>query len=604
MTAFPALIALPVSAAVILFLLRSPAARLLAKVPHGDRWQMDATPILGGIAIYTAIIVALTVAAANGGFEPSTELLGIVGGITIVFLAGLYDDVRHLSPLAKLATQIAAAGLVIATGTTAFIVGHGVVGAAIALVWLVGLTNAFNLLDNMDGLSATLAALAAGFFALDAYFKHSNVEVLALSVAVVMACVGFLPFNLRPGRRAAVFMGDSGSQVLGFALGSLGLAASWQAAGTTVATLVLPILVLGVPILDTALVTILRLLEGRPIAQGGRDHTSHRLVRYGLSEKHAVALLAGVAALLGGTSLAYVVLDNRRITLVGVLVTFVVLVQFASFLSDLERRPPAAEGKTVGLLQAFDVHWRRLVEVVVDFALISGAFLLSYLITFEGLGTQNQRHLFYVVLPVLLAARYVAFMLLGLYRSIWRYAATRDLIAIGAAVLLSEGVAVAYVTATQELGDFSLRLFALDALLCAAVIASSRFAERAILRSLGALRAKKARRTLIVGAGRTGRSLHRELHDTPGERVVGFLDDNARLRRRRLQGACVHGTLGDVSSVLVRTRAELVLITIPDAPLERLELVLAACRQADVACSFVRREIYVAPEVVMGATAE
>jgi FlaA1/EpsC-like NDP-sugar epimerase len=171
-------------------------------------------------------------------------------------------------------------------------------------------------------------------------------------------------------------------------------------------------------------------------------------------------------------------------------------------------------------------------------------------------------------------------------------------------VLLSEGVAVAYVTATQELGDFSLRLFALDALLCAAVIASSRFAERAILRSLGALRAKKARRTLIVGAGRTGRSLHRELHDTPGERVVGFLDDNARLRRRRLQGACVHGTLGDVSSVLVRTRAERVLITIPDAPLERLELVLAACRQADVACSFVRREIYVAPEVVMGATAE
>src|ERR687896_918697 len=404
MTAFPALIALPVSAAVILLLLRSPAARLLAKVPHGDRWQMDATPILGGIAIYTAIIVALTVAAANGGFEPSTELLGIVGGITIVFLAGLYDDVRHLSPLAKLATQIAAAGLVIATGTTAFIVGHGVVGAAIALVWLVGLTNAFNLLDNMDGLSATLAALAAGFFALDAYFKHSNVEVLALSVAVVMACAGFLPFNLRPGRRAAVFMGDSGSQVLGFALGSLGLAASWQAAGTTVATLVLPILVLGVPILDTALVTILRLLEGRPIAQGGRDHTSHRLVRYCPSEKHAVALLAGGGALLGGTSLAYVVLDNRRITLVGVLVTFVVLVQFASFLSDLERRPPAAEGKTVGLLQAFDVHWRRLVEVVVDFALISGAFLLSYLITFEGLGTQNQRHLFYVVLPVLLAA--------------------------------------------------------------------------------------------------------------------------------------------------------------------------------------------------------
>jgi UDP-GlcNAc:undecaprenyl-phosphate GlcNAc-1-phosphate transferase len=602
-TAFPALVALPVSAAVILLLLRSPVARLLVKAPKGDRWRMDATPILGGIGIFVGILVALTAAAANGGFEPSGRLLGIVGGCAVVFLAGLYDDLRHLSPLAKLATQVAAAVLVVATGTRVDFVGNEIVATAIALFWLVGLTNAFNLLDNIDGLAATLAALAAGFFALDAYFKHSNVEVLALSVAVVLACVGFLPFNLRPGRRATVFMGDSGSQVLGFALGSLGLAATWEAAGTTVAILVLPILVLGVPILDTVLVTVLRLLEGRPIAQGGSDHSSHRLIRYGLSEWHTVVLLAGVAAVLGGTSLAYIVIDNRRITLVGVLVTFVVLVQFASFLSDLERRPAAAEGESAGLLQAFDVHWRRLVEVVVDFALISGALLVSYLITFEGLGTQNQRHLFYVVLPVLLAARYVAFILFGLYRSIWRYAASRDLLAIAAAVVLSEAFAVGYLVRTQELGDFALRLFALDALLCMAVVAASRFAERTILRALGSLRAAGARRTLIVGAGRAGRSLHRELRETPGERVVGFLDDNPRLRRRRVQGASVHGTLADVTSALARTRADRVLVTIPDASRERLELVIAACREGGVTCGFVRREITLEPDVV-GATAE
>src|SRR2546423_911932 len=101
--------------------------------------------------------------------------------------------------------------------------------------------------------------------------------------AVGLACAGFLPFNLRPGKPAAIFMGDSGSQLLGFALAALGLSASWKAAGTTVATLFLPILVLAVPILDTALVTIVRILEGRPIYQGGRDHTSHRLGSPGLS---------------------------------------------------------------------------------------------------------------------------------------------------------------------------------------------------------------------------------------------------------------------------------------------------------------------------------
>ena len=564
---------------------------------------METMPIVGGIGIFAGVLVALAVAVARGGFEPSGELVGIVGGCAIVFLAGLWDDIRSLGPLGKLGAQIVASALVIGTGTTVTIVGHGVIGAGIALLWLVGLTNAFNLLDNMDGLAATLAALAAGFFAIDAYFKHSNVEVLALSVAVALACTGFLPFNLRPGRRAAVFMGDSGSQVLGFALGCLGLAA-WQIAGTTVATLVLPLLVLGVPILDTALVTVLRLLEGRPIARGGRDHSSHRLVRYGLSEWHAVALLAVVAAALGATSLAYTVVDNRRITLVGMLVTVVLLVQFASFLADLERRPPTAEGAPGGFLDAFDVHWRRLVEVIVDFGLICGAFLASYLATFEGFGSINQRNLFWVVLPVLLAARYVAFILFGLYRSIWRYAATRDLLAVGAAVVLSEGVAIVYLVTSHELGDFALRVFALDALLCMAVVAASRFAERAVLQTRESLRAEAARRTLIVGAGRAGRSLHRELLETPGERAVGFLDDNPRLRRRRVQGVAVHGVLADAPRIVARTRADRVLVAIPDAPRERLELVLEACRDAGVPCGFVRREIYHEPDVALSASVE
>ena len=161
----------------------------------------------------------------------------------------------------------------LATGTQVQLVGNEWVGYAIALVWLVGVTNAFNLLDNMDGLAATLAAIAFGFFAIDAVTVHDSHLILAFALAGAAACVGFLPFNLRRDGRALVFMGDSGSLTLGFALAALGLAASWRVAGTTVATLVLPILILAVPILDTALVTVVRLLEGRPIYQGGRDHT-------------------------------------------------------------------------------------------------------------------------------------------------------------------------------------------------------------------------------------------------------------------------------------------------------------------------------------------
>ena len=173
----------------------------------------------------------------------------------------------------------------IACGLRVELFSNDVVALVVAVVWLVGITNAFNLLDNMDGLAATLATVACAYFAIDAATVHDNDLVLVLALSLGFACLGFLPFNLRLGRNAAVFMGDSGSQVLGFALASLGLAASWTAAGTTVATVMLPLIVLAIPILDTTLVTFVRLVERRPMTQGGKDHASHRLVYYGLSER-------------------------------------------------------------------------------------------------------------------------------------------------------------------------------------------------------------------------------------------------------------------------------------------------------------------------------
>jgi FlaA1/EpsC-like NDP-sugar epimerase len=112
------------------------------------------------------------------------------------------------------------------------------------------------------------------------------------------------------------------------------------------------------------------------------------------------------------------------------------------------------------------------------------------------------------------------------------------------------------------------------------------------------------RRTLIVGAGRGGRSLLRELRETPGEHVVGFVDDDPRLRRRRLQGVPVLGGADEIESILVTARADLVLVTIPDAPRERLDFVVYGCAQAGVTCRFVRRHVDLDPRVILGATAE
>ena len=603
MTPAVAIVALPATALAIWLLLRSPIARRFVAVPSDTRWHQLPTPMLGGIGIFAGFSVGLWAAAAVGAFHANEALVGIYAGCVLVFVAGLADDLFGLPPLAKLAAQIGAAAIVLGTGTHVQLVGNRLIGDAIAIVWLVGVTNAFNLLDNMDGLAATMAGIAFAFFAVDAVTVHPSHLALAFALAGALACAGFLPFNLRPRGPALVFMGDSGSQALGFALAALGLVSSWRVAGTTVATLILPILVLAVPILDTALVTVVRLLEGRPIYEGGRDHSSHRLVRFGLSEKHAVALLALIATCIGGSSLAYNVLGNTRYTIVGVVLTFALLVQFASFLADVERHP-SVTGEPVALTQAFAVHWRRIVEVIVDFGVITGSFLIAYVIEFGWPGTISQRFIGGLTLPVLLAARYLTFIPFGLYRSVWRYAGARDAFAIAVAVALSEVVTLSFMVLTQNMRDFQRSFFIVDALVCVVAVAGSRFAERAIVTSTRSVRDRTARRTLIVGAGRTGRSLMRELHETAGERVVGFVDDNPRLRRRRVHGVQVVGAMHEVPRLLERTQTDVVLITIPNAPRERLDLVVEACAEAGVPCRFVRRELDLDPRVVLGSAAE
>jgi UDP-GlcNAc:undecaprenyl-phosphate GlcNAc-1-phosphate transferase len=370
-----------------------------------------------------------------------------------------------------------------------------------------------------------------------------------------------------------------------------------------VATLLLPIIVLAVPILDTSLVTIVRLLEGRPVTRGGRDHTSHRLVYQGLSDKRAVVLLCVVSAALGLTSLAYKVLDDTRITLVGVLVTFAFLLQFGSYLADVDRGADAERGTS--FVRSLLVHRRRFIEVVVDFALITASFTIAYMIRVEGTGLPWWRHVFDLSLPAILVARYITFMLFGLYRGVWRYAGARDALSIFTAVVVSEGAAFLFIWATVPWNLFPRGTYLIDVLLCSLLIGIARFWERGLAHAIRALVDRSTReRTLIVGAGRSGRSLLRELHETPGIHVVGFIDDDTRFRHRRIQGVSVVANLDEIGWALGRLSPDAVLVTIPNADRLRLDLVVEACKRADVSCRFVRREMTVDPNVALGAAAE
>ena len=589
MSAAVTLAALPVAATVLWVLLRSALGNRLVAVPTEERWHERATPTFGGVGIVAGLLAGVLLAVAVGAVDATWELAGIVAGCVILFAAGLLDDLRHLSPKAKLAAQFAAAGIVVASGLRVELVANDVISTAVAIVWLVGITNAFNLLDNMDGLAATLASVACAYFAIDALTLHPNDLVLVLALSLGFACGGFLPYNLRADGKALVFMGDSGSQVLGFLLASLGLAASWTTAGTTTATVVLPLLVLAIPILDTTLVTVRRLAERRPVSQGGRDHTSHRLVYFGLSERKAVGLLATIAVALGATSVAYNILDDARVTAVGVLLTFVLLVQFGGFLSELDERTRRGQESDVSLRHALTFEPRRLVEVLVDFVLICTSFLLAYLMVVGGEGSAQQRSVFLGALPVVLWMRYVVFIAFRIYRRVWRYATARDALAIALAIGISEILAVGVIVATRPLGGFPLRVFLVDAVVCTALVTSSRLVLR-LLPELGASRRRGSRRrVVVVGAGRAGRSLVRELREDGPARVVAFVDDNPALRGRSVHGVPVVGTTEELATVITTARAAEVLVSIPNAPGDRLESVVQSCAAAAVPCRFVHR---------------
>ena len=193
--------ALPVAALALWALASRPRRRArLVALPTGERWHERATPTFGGVGIACGLAAGVALAHRGRRRRPTWELAGILAGCGIVFAAGLVDDVRHLSPIAKLAAQFAAAAIAIARGPA----GRARLerrrsASSIALFWLVGITNAFNLLDNMDGLAATLATVACLYFAIDAATVHENDLVLVLALSLAFACLGFLPFNLRPG---------------------------------------------------------------------------------------------------------------------------------------------------------------------------------------------------------------------------------------------------------------------------------------------------------------------------------------------------------------------------------------------------------------------
>ena len=587
-------------ASVVVFAIAAAGTALLLKTRPAtgpelgvERWRMDAVPRVGGAAILLAFLLGVAILSLGDEIS-SRQAFGFVGALTLISVLGLIDDLRGLNPMTKLAGQIIGTSILLITGTSVEVISVEPFATLLTFLWMIGITNALNLLDNMDGLAAGVSFVGLVFLAIHSGLADLT-EVSALAVLMAAAVLGFLPFNLRMRKRAAIFMGDGGSQLLGFGLAWLALASSWQQASGFVAALAVPFLVLAIPILDTALVSVMRVIEGRPISQGGRDHTSHRLVLKGISEKRAVLLLIGASAALGAGALAFVRFDRLAPALIGLGLAAAVFIHFAMFLVQARRSetagrvPEVADRRGWLSIDTYRLHKRRFAEALLDLVLVIAAYYLAYVLRYDQLPNSADTDLITKSLPILVAVRFIAFTYFGLYRGIWRYAGTRDVARCISAVAVSEVAAIALITFAYRFEGYSRSLFVIDAMLCLVLVAGARLAERGLGEWLQGLRDRRqVPKALIVGAGDAGNALLRELRRRGGPLVVGFVDDDPRKRGSRAQGIKVLGDHREIQSLIEEHRPEVVYVTIPDAPSDRLNHIRTACGETGISYQPIR----------------
>lgn len=297
-------------------------------IPKDDRRvHQKPMPRFGGIAIYIGIMIALAVFALH---DRSTT--AIMAGCTMIYVLGLVDDLRNLKPAVKLAGQIACAAVVFAMGvriefiTNYFGPGNMIFGdtacCIITIIWLVAITNAVNLIDGLDGLAAGISAISALCIGYVSYIHGQYVPTLAM-MAIAGAALGFLPYNFHP---AKIFMGDSGSELLGFAMAAVSVLGTVKSA--TIVVMIIPALVLGLPIFDTVMAIVRRISKRQSIVAGDKEHLHHRIMRAGFGQRRAVMILYCISGIMGIVAVLYsrgLVIEYLGLIAVVIMLIYVLL---------------------------------------------------------------------------------------------------------------------------------------------------------------------------------------------------------------------------------------------------------------------------------------
>jgi UDP-GlcNAc:undecaprenyl-phosphate GlcNAc-1-phosphate transferase len=557
-------------------------------VPKDNRWHKNTTALLGGVSIFASMLIVWVLAAGLTDWDAyGHPYLPMMLCASAIFMLGLVDDIYNMDPQHKLAGQIVITSILMFFGFRLGWVDSKTVNLFLSILWVIGITNAYNLLDNMDGLAAGIAFIGGAFLFLWHSLNPETVVVggpiLLISAAYLGAILGFLVYNFNP---ASIFMGDAGSLFIGFVMACLTMKGTSQqvTSGSFVhvlSVIAIPILILFIPILDTGFVSFMRKLFRRPISQGGRDHSSHRMVAIGLSERKAVLVLYAFAVASGLIALAIRYFSIWSSLVVTVFYLLFVLF-FWVYLAKVKVYPEESimSNNGLGVLTPILIeitYRRRLFEVLLDLVLITVAYYTAYFLRFEGSIGQDL-HMFLNSLPVVIACQILSFYLMGVYRGVWESTGLRDLIGYIKAVTIGTVLPILILLGIYRFQSFSRAVFAIYWFLMLVLISLSRLSFRMFEEGIRKGE-RKGKPTLIYGAGVGGQMTLKEIETNQdlGMVPVGFVDDNPRIHGRKIKGYPVFGGQKDLKKIIKKHKIKEVIVSFRESGLEKKKEIRKLC---------------------------
>jgi UDP-GlcNAc:undecaprenyl-phosphate/decaprenyl-phosphate GlcNAc-1-phosphate transferase len=600
-------------AAAVFSLIFAPLIRAFAvwakilDIPSERKVHAKPVPLLGGIPIFLSFnLVVILGIIQNQSYlkEPVLSKWQTLLICQIIILGlGLFDDIIHVQPGTKLIFQIFVGVLIFLFGfginniTNPFngsLMHLGLLSLPITVFWLVLITNALNLVDGLDGLAAGTALIVAMTIFAISFFNQSK-GIAFISIVLAGSILGFLRYNFYP---AKIFLGDTGSMLLGFLLAVTSIQGSSK--GATLVAVLAPILALGFPIMETLLSMIRRLLRsihvidystknGRSrvlffrnftIFEADKDHVHHRLLKFGFSQRKAVIVLYAIC--IGLSILAFLSVALKNLNIIAVLGAI-----FLAFLIGIKslkyQEFKILENGLLIPLFSFPVINKSLFQAFLDLVMISFSFYLSFVLVFKDFG--QAKDLFLKSLPLVLLIKVVVFYLSSLYRGSWVYSSIEDALTILKATILSSLSVVIILSLFFSLKSFGGAVFfILDFYLLLSLVAGFRVSYKIFNSFYKQGSTSKGKKILIYGAGYRGSTVLKEIrnNDTYSLSPAGFIDDAPEKLGKNMHGIPILGTIEDLDSIFEDNEISEIIISTAKIGKEKIRRLTEFCKAKNI----------------------